>query len=50
MKALDDADKRHINDLCYQLNYTVSQLSVILFNMELKGLIKALPGDSYAAL
>ena len=50
LKILDDAEKVHINSLSNQLGYPVSELSVILFNMELKGLIHALPGDLYRPL
>lgn len=47
LTALKAADKVHINTLSQQIGFSVSQLSVILFNMELKGLVKAFPGDSY---
>ncbi len=50
LKALNGVEKQHINNLAYQLEYSVSQLSVLLFTMELKGLVKALPGDNYCSV
>ncbi len=48
LRSLNKDEKVHINKLAYDLAYPVSQLSVILFTMEMKGLVKALPGDNYA--
>lgn len=48
LNFLNNGQKVHINKLAYDLAYPVSQLSVILFTMEMKGLVKVLPGDMYA--
>lgn len=40
-------DQLHIDQIAHHSGYAVSQVNVILFNMELKGLITALPGQMY---
>lgn len=40
-------DQLHIDQIAYQSGYEVSKVNVILFNMELKGLVTALPGQIY---
>ncbi len=42
-----DHDQLHIDQIAHQSGYAVSQINVILFNMELKGLVRALPGQIY---
>lgn len=37
----------HINDLAIKLEMTISELSVLLFELEMEGKIKALPGGRY---
>lgn len=37
----------HINDLAIRLEMTISELSVLLFELEMDGKIKALPGGRY---
>lgn len=38
----------HINDLAIKLEMTISELSVLLFELEMEGKIKALPGGRYS--
>ncbi|MDD4516597.1 DNA-processing protein DprA [Massilibacteroides sp.] len=37
----------HINDLAIELEVTISELSVLLFELEMEGKVKALPGGRY---
>jgi DNA processing protein len=47
LKLMADHDQLHIDQIAHHSGYEVSQINVILFNMELKGLVTALPGQMY---
>lgn len=40
-------NEANLDDLMFQLNWPISKLSTVLLNLEINGLIKALPGKSY---
>lgn len=50
MDMLKGGQKMHLEALSQHLSLEVSELSVMLFNMELKGLIKTLPGNHYQGM
>lgn len=50
LKLMDGKDQLHIDQIAHQMGYDVSQINVILFNLELKGLITAFPGQMYRAV
>ncbi len=50
LDAMQNGDQFHIDVLSYQLEWPTSRLSMLLFNLELKGLIRALPGNQYSKM
>ncbi len=46
-EILSKTENMHLNILAIELNMPVSKLSVILFEMEMKGFIRCLPGGMY---
>ncbi|MDR1368878.1 MAG: DNA-processing protein DprA [Dysgonamonadaceae bacterium] len=44
---LAKSENRHLNALSVELNLPVSKLSSLLFDLELDGIVKAIPGGSY---
>ena len=47
VKCLDGTDGKQINTIAVELNIPVSQLSALLFSLEMKGIVKALIGGKY---
>jgi DNA processing protein len=47
MALMEGYGQLHIDQIAQQVGYDVSQINVILFNLELKGLVTALPGLVY---
>ena len=47
LALMNNHDQLHIDQIAYQSGMGTSQVNVILFNMELKGLVTALPGQMY---
>ena len=47
MEALKNSDGKQINTLSIELEIPVSQLSALLFSLEMKGMIKAMIGGRY---
>ena len=45
--VLQQKDSLHADELSYQTGFTTSQLSSMLLQMEMSGLVKALPGKHY---
>ena len=39
-----------LNTLCIELNMPVSQLSPLLFELEMKGIVRCMPGGMYRLL
>jgi DNA processing protein len=50
VKLLEQTDSCHIEDLAIKLNLPISKLSGILAMLEIKGLVKRLPGTFYSAV
>ena len=47
IKLLREKGERHIDQLATELNLPVRELSSLLFELEMNGRIKALPGNIY---
>lgn len=47
LNLMDSAEKWHIDELTWKLNYSSAQLSVMLLELEMKGLVIGLPGKLY---
>lgn len=50
MDLLQNEGEQHMDALAQKSNKPISQTSVLLFQMEMNGLVKALPGNKYAIL
>ncbi len=50
MDLLQNEGEQHMDALAQKSNKAISQTSVLLFQMEMNGLVKALPGNKYAVL
>jgi DNA processing protein len=50
MTLMEGYGQLHIDQIAQQVGYDSSQINVILFNLELKGLVTALPGQVYKAV
>lgn len=50
MQALNSNDGKAINQLSIETNIPIGQLSAILFNMEMRGLVRMLNGGRYKAV
>ncbi len=48
LDLLREAEKMHVDNLALSLGLSASQLLVILFNLEMKGVVEQLPGNFYA--
>ena len=46
-QALQGSDKCHLNQLSLHTDLPISHLSGILFGLEMKGIVKMLPGGMY---
>ena len=46
-EALKDSDGKHLNMLTVETNIPIGQLSSILFEMELRGIVRLLSGGMY---
>ena len=47
LNTLKDVDDKHINQMAIETNIPYSRASMILFDLEMKGLVKALGGARY---
>ena len=50
MRAIQESGEIQVNELSRQLDIPFHQLSSILFELEMEGLIQALPGGRYKSL
>lgn len=50
MDTLAERQELHINELALLLNLPVQQLSTLLFEMEMDGMVKTMPGNRYKSL
>lgn len=48
ISLLRNRKEMHINELAIELEITISELSVLLFELEMEGRIRSLPGSRYA--
>ncbi len=44
---LEKSESMHLNIMSIELNFPVSKLSATLFDLELDGIVKAIPGGLY---
>lgn len=50
VQILTDKEQEHINQIVIQSNISIGQISSILLNLEMKGVIRSLPGCQYARI
>lgn len=50
VECLKDKGKLNIDQLCMELNIQSSQMMTLLFNLELSGLVRALPGKMFESI
>jgi DNA processing protein len=50
LQLLIQGDDPHIDVLCYESQYSPQQLSLLLLELEMQGLVQGLPGKKYRCL
>jgi DNA processing protein len=47
LKAFENKNQLHVDEICYTTNFTISKTSTYLLQLEFSNLIKSLPGKIY---
>jgi DNA processing protein len=47
LECLNNYESKHIDALSYQVKFPISKVSVLLFQLEMKGMLRTLPGKMY---
>ncbi len=47
LTSLREAGEMHIDNLAIAMNMSVRELSILLFDLEMSGKVKVLPGNTY---
>jgi DNA processing protein len=47
LECLNNYESKHIDTLSYQVQFPISKVSVLLFQLEMKGMLRTLPGKMY---